>query len=57
MVHCNPAPPHPPPGEFYNVICLGRPYVDGLPVGYFVIAFVLALIIFLHWLHRNRSPS
>lgn len=50
MVHCNPAPPHPPPGEIYNVICLGRPYIDGHPVGLYVfgslflIAFTYAYI-------------
>ena len=24
MVHCDPAPPHPDPGQVYNVICFTR---------------------------------
>lgn len=47
MVHCNPAPPHPPPGEVYNAICFGQPYIDGVPVGYAVLAaIVIASLLF-----------
>lgn len=56
MVHCNPAPPHPPPGEIYNVICVGRPYIDGFPVGY-VMYTVLFLIPMLYLLYLQQTGS
>lgn len=53
-MHCNPAPPHPPPGEVYNVICLGRPYIDGVPVGYIVWGLIIVLL-FITLLHRRAG--
>lgn len=50
MVHCNPAPPHPPPGEIYNVICMGRPYIDGFPAGYVIVPGLLVGILVTTWL-------
>lgn len=64
MVHCNPAPPHPPPGEIYNVICLGQPYGDGFPVGYAILATLLllaiGLLLFLRitqWPEHRDEPA
>lgn len=59
MVHCNPAPPHPPPGEVYNVICMGRPYVEGYPMGYVVVGVYLVLaigaLVLSRKIHRQRD--
>jgi len=55
MVHCNPAPPHPPPGELYSVVCLGRPYINGFPVGYAVYAVIMIMVLLIWWLTKNDS--
>jgi len=56
MVHCNPAPPNPPSGEISNVICIGKPYINGHPVGLYVLATVAVILcITMLWMYRTQS--
>lgn len=57
IMHCNPAPPHPPAGEVYNVICLGRPYIDGYPAGYAMYAGLVALVLVAHIYLRGSGGT
>lgn len=57
MVHCNPAPPHPPTGEVYNVVCFGPPYVNGVPVGYALLGAAAIALLLSFWLGHRRSHA
>jgi len=55
MVHCNPAPPHPPPGELYEAVCIGRPYINGVPVGYVVLGTLTLIFVYSIWRQSRNA--
>lgn len=49
-MHCNPAPPHPPPGEVYNAICWGPPHIKGVSAGYVSLAVLVMALFIIYWI-------
>lgn len=54
MAHCDPGPPHPPPGELYQVVC---PPLGGWVESLALFGMLFAALAFLIWLFGTRHTT